>query len=109
MSEYPSVLLARYEAMSVISQHMLEAAKQRDLDRFVALELSRSAIEEELRKKDNFTWPMKESKQKATLIQIIFTANAETKALSASWMADIRRELGSIGVEQKLRKAYQSP
>lgn len=103
-------LLGRYDAMWRITQQMLESAKLGDWDRLVELEHGRSAIVEVLMAQESqASWDAVEQAKKGRLIRGILDADAEIKALTASWMGELREILGSIGTEKKLHKAYETP
>lgn len=103
-----SELLERYGAMLQLSQQMLECASKGDWDSLVELEQARSRVEEELRKNDNAPWPRKEGARKAEVIQSILTIDSEVSTLTKSWMDELRKVLGNIGVGKKMNKAYES-
>ncbi|OWW21299.1 flagellar protein FliT [Noviherbaspirillum denitrificans] len=99
-------LLKRYEAMLQLSRQMLDAAKNAEWEKLVELEQVRSAVEEELKRNDTIRWQPAEAAKKAALIQSILDGDAEIKGLTESWMKELQGDIGSIGTEMKLKKAY---
>lgn len=101
-----SNLLDRYEAMWRLTQHMLTLARQGDWDQLVGIEQTRTAIVDELKREDKLQWQAAEGAKKEILIRAILAADVEIKALTESWMSELQGTLGSIGAQQKLKKAY---
>ena len=101
-----SELLDRYEAMWRLTQDMLAAARQANWDRLVEIEQTRTAIVGELKREDRILWQAEEGSKKEILIRAILAADTEIKALTESWMGELQGALGTIGAQQKLKKAY---
>jgi flagellar protein FliT len=100
-------LFARYEAVGQLSQQILAAAKRGEWDQLIELEQARAPILDEIEQVDTIAWPVEHVLKKEELIRAILAADEECKPLIESRMVQIRETLGSLGVEKKLRKAYE--
>lgn len=103
-------LLGCFEEMQRQSQQMLEFAKHGDWGGLIELERKRAKLLEGLRGREQGDSQGSEfQERKAALIRQILEADGETRALTEAWMRELREILHSIGTEQKLQKAYDSP
>lgn len=103
-------LLERYDAISQITQDMLEAARQGKWDELAGFVQTRTSLTEHLMKQENpDLWGADELNRRNDLIRNVLAADEEIKILTKSWMNDLREQLGSVGTEAKLNKAYETP
>ncbi|RJF98612.1 flagellar protein FliT [Noviherbaspirillum saxi] len=101
--------LERYKDMERLSRDMLNAASQADWDTLVALEQSRTSIEQELKLVDTLSWQGAHGLQKRMLLESILAIDADTRALADSGMKGLQAQLGSIDTGKKLKKTYGLP
>jgi flagellar protein FliT len=102
-------LIKEFEAIWRLTQKMREAANQGEWDQLIELEQTRAALTDALMKQDGEgKWGREEQVQKDELIRKILAADDEIKSLTESWMGELQEMLGSIGIEKKLSKAYES-
>lgn len=100
--------LTLYETMSDLSGLMVEAARDSDWDRLVALEQDVANLRDTL-EWDSATQPTltaEERTRKLDLIQRILANDAEVRTYTEPWMASVRRFLGAGVRERNLRQAY---
>lgn len=100
-------LFERYEAVWQLSQQIAAAAKRGEWDQMIELEQARAPILDELEQGDTIAWPVEYVLKKEKIIRAILAADGEIKPLIESRMAQVRATLGSLGLEKKLRKAYE--
>jgi flagellar protein FliT len=100
-------LFERYEAVRQLSQQLLAAAKRGEWDQLIELEQARAPILEEIQQDDTIAWPLEHVLKKQEIIRAILAADGEIKTLIESRMVEVRETLGSLGVEKKLKKAYE--
>lgn len=103
-------LLERYDAISQITQDMLEAARHGKWDELAGFVQTRASLTEHLMMQESpDLWGAEEQNQRNDLIRSVLAADEEIKILTKSWMNELREQLGSVGTEAKLNKAYETP
>jgi flagellar protein FliT len=103
-------ILQTYDAMSVKSALMVDAAKHSDWDRLIALEQDCSALVATLKQADTDT-PRPDAgyvKRKVALIRKVLADDAEVRRYTEPWMQQLQVYLGSARQEQRLEHAYAS-
>ena len=100
-------IIATYEAILAITGQMLEAARNSDWDRLVALEQECKKRVEEL-SADHAGEPLSRQFQqrKVEIIRRVLAYDAEIRNITAPWLAQLQNILGSAGRERKLYQAY---
>ena len=89
---------------------MLNAARNGDWDALIEGELKRSALVERIRVQNEPPLMNAVEQQKAgEIIRNILAADSEIKTLTEAWKGELKEILGSIGIEKKLSKAYETP
>ena len=84
-----------YQEMSVLSAHMVVAARASDWDNLIALEKSAVALRHSLdRDDDNSRLTPDEVETKRVLIQRILDDDAEVRRHTEPWMERVRQFLG---------------
>ena len=109
MSDYEQILQT-YDAMSVKSALMVDAAKNSDWDRLVALEKDCRAMVATLKKVDTGTSRPDAGyvRRKVALIRKVLADDAEVRRYTEPWMEQLQVLLGSARQEQRLQQAYDS-
>jgi len=104
-----SQIITTYETILAITGQMLEAARNDDWDRLVALEQDCKKLVERLIA-DNTGQPLSSQFQerKAEIIRKVLADDAEIRNITQPWMAQLQNILGSAGRERKLSQAYVS-
>lgn len=102
-------IIQRYEAILTASGEMVTAAKENRWDDLIDMEIARRAqiIEVTAEPATPFTDQALQAR-KETLIRGILEADAQVKALTEAWMAEMSGILNSVQAERKLARAYQS-
>ena len=106
MAAYEQILQT-YDAMSVKSAQRVEAARNNDWDRLVALEKDCSALVATLKQVDKA--PRADAgyvPRKLALIRKVLADDAEIRRHTEPWMARLQSYLGSARREQRLPHAY---
>lgn len=99
-----------YENLWLSTRQMLYAAQKGDWDTLIEGELKRSALVERMMAQEEPSIMSADEQQKAgEIIRDILAADSEIKALTEAWKGELQEILGSIGVEKKLSKAYETP
>lgn len=100
-----------YENMAIISEQMLDAARQADWDLLSALELRSSEYVELLKQKggsedqiDNSDNALRE--RKVALIKKILTDDRDIRNLTEPWMKQLSELIKNTSNERKLVQAY---
>lgn len=100
-------IISIYETVAVITNQMLEAAKNGDWEHLAELE-SRCTSQVEIIKNDDspplLTGMVRERKVK--IIQKILADDREIRNITEPWMAQLSLLMNSSGTERKLSKAY---
>ncbi len=106
MMNSPQVI-AIYETILAITGQMLDAARNDDWDRLVALEKNCKQLIEELIA-ENYGLPLSSQLQqrKAEIIRQVLADDAAIRNITEPWMAQLQNLLGSAGRERKLSQAY---
>jgi len=104
-----SQIITTYETILAITGQMLEAARNDDWDRLVALEQDCKKLVERLIA-DNTGQPLSSQFQerKAEIIRKVLADDAEIRNITQPWMAQLQNILGSASRERKLSQAYVS-
>jgi len=100
-------IIAAYEGILVMTGQMLDAARNDDWDRLVALEQDcRKRVEELIADHTGEPLSSQFQQRKAEIIRKVLADDAEIRNITESWMAQLQDILGSSGREQKLHQAY---
>jgi len=103
-------ILAIYENLWLLTQKMLSAAQNGDWDSLIEGELKRNALVERLMAQtEKVITDTVEQQKTSEIIQHILAADREIKTLTEAWKGELQEILGSIGIEKKLSKAYETP
>ena len=100
-------IITIYETVLAITGQMLDAARNDDWERLVALEKDCKKRVEELIA-ENYGLPLSSQFQqrKAEIIRKVLADDAEIRSITEPWMAQLQSFLGSAGRERKLSEAY---
>lgn len=99
-----------YENLWLLTQQMLNAARNGDWDALIEVEIKRNALVERLMAQNETAITNTVEQQKTgEIIRKVLAADSEIKTLTESWQGELKDILGSIGIEKKLHKAYESP
>jgi flagellar protein FliT len=99
-----------YESLWLLTQQMLNAARNGDWDALIEVEIKRNALIERLMAQNEAAITNTVEQQKTReIIQQVLAADNEIKALTVAWQGELQEILGSIGTEKKLSKAYGTP
>jgi len=100
--------LTLYETMSDLSGLMVEAARESDWDRLVALEQDVADLRHTLECDGDThrTLSAEDRTRKLDLILRILANDAEVRTYTEPWMASVRKFLGAGVRERNLRQAY---
>jgi flagellar protein FliT len=103
-------ILDTYGTIAVKSGQMLDAARNNEWTRLIALEQDCRALTETLRRVDkDATYPDAAYLQrKAELIQKILADDAEIRKFTEPWMNQLAAYLGNARQEYRLRRAYET-
>jgi flagellar protein FliT len=101
-------ILQTYDAMSVKSAQMVNAAQHGNWDELVALEHDCSALVARLKRVDQGspTPDAGHSQRKVALIRKVLADDAEIRRHTQPWMAKLQDYLGSGRQELRLQRAY---
>lgn len=99
--------IAAYESILAFTGQMLDAARNDDWDRLVALEKDCKRLVDELIE-ENHGEPLSSrfQQRKAEIIRKVLADDAEIRSITEPWMAQLQNFLGSAGRERKLSQAY---
>ena len=102
-------IITPYETILAITGQMLDAARNDDWERLVALEKDCKKLVEELIA-ENYGLPLSSQFQqrKAEIIRKVLADDAEIRSITEPWMAQLQSFLGSAGRERRLSRAYVS-
>src|SRR3989337_2311703 len=102
-------IITTYETILAITGQMLEAARNAEGDRLVALEKNcKKLVEELIAENDGLPLSSQFQQRKAEIIRKVLADDAEIRSITEPWMAQLQRFLGSAGRERKLSEAYTS-
>lgn len=100
-------IIAAYEAILAITGQMLEAARNDDWDRLVALEKDcKKLVDELIAGSGSQPLSSQFQRRKAEIIRKVLADDAEIRNITEPWMAQLQHILGSAGQEKRLRQAY---
>lgn len=103
-------MVSGYENLWLLTQQMLEAARNEDWDTLIRLEQQRGALVEAMKGRDDVSaMTVIEQQIAGEVIQRILTADAEIRTGSEAWMGELQEMLGSISTEKKLHRVYETP
>lgn len=99
-----------YENLWLLTQQMLNAARNGDWDVLIEVEINRNALVERLMAQNETAAVMNTVEQHKTgeIIRKVLAADSEIKTLTEAWQGELQEILGSIGTEKKLSKAYET-
>ncbi len=102
-------MITAYEKILAITDRMLEAAKNSDWEKLVALEqdckhLTGQLIEQHSR----YELSDEQQKKKIALIQEILARDAEIRAITEPWMTHLQNLLTNCNYKRKLGKTYRT-
>ncbi|MCC6916207.1 flagellar protein FliT [Nitrosomonas sp.] len=101
-------MIAAYEEILAITDRMLQAAKNSNWDELVALELDCKQLTARLMTQNAREQLSEEQKQKKVgLIHGILERDAEIRAITEPWMAQLQNRLTSSSQQRKLEQTYQ--
>ncbi|WP_350281819.1 flagellar protein FliT [Nitrosomonas sp.] len=102
-------IIATYEAILTITDQMLQAAKNSDWDRLVALEQDCKHLTTWLIEQHTYEQLSDEQKKKkVSLIHEILERDAEIRNITEPWMTQLQNKLTSYGQKRKLGQTYQT-
>jgi flagellar protein FliT len=104
----PHPRLATFEALSALTERMLQSARAGDWDRLVELEQECRRLAETLQAAPQVPLTPQEQQRKAALIRKVLADDAEIRSLAVDWMAELERLLDTHRREQALRRVYAS-
>jgi hypothetical protein len=103
-------IIAVYENMWLLTQQMLKSAQNGDWDALIEAELKRSALVDcVMAQTETASTNTVEQQKTGEIIQHILEADNEIRALAEAWQGELMNILGSIGIEKKLSKTYETP
>lgn len=101
--------LAIYERLSDLSGHMVQAAREGEWDRLLALEQDcRSLFDKMLAGGPVEPAVGAAAHRKAGIIRKILADDAKIRSFTQEWMEELQHLLGANRQEQRLRQAYES-
>lgn len=105
---HPMSALELYETMSDLSGRMVEAARQSDWDRLVALEQDVAHLRDtmDLDRSTATRLTPDERARKVHLIHRILANDAEVRSYTEPWMESVRQFLGAGVAGRNVRRAY---
>jgi len=102
-------IITTYEAILAITDQMLQAAKNSDWDKLVALEQDCKRLTTWLMEQHTYEQLSEEQKKKKiSLIHGILERDAEIRAITEPWMAQLQNKLTSYDHKRKLGQTYQT-
>ncbi len=108
MSEHEHILDI-YGSISTKTGEMLDAARNSDWDRLVALEQDCRALIETLRRSDAGAGAgARFVQRKVALLRKVLADDAEIRKFTEPWMTQLEAYLGNARQEYRLRRAYES-
>ncbi|WP_333844087.1 flagellar protein FliT [Pelomicrobium sp.] len=105
-SSHPSV--AAFEALSALTERMLQSARAGDWDRLVELERECRRLAETLQATPQAPLTPEEQQRKAALIRKVLADDAEIRSLAVDWMAELERLLDTHRRARALQRVYES-
>lgn len=103
-------IFTMYKNLGLLTQQMLDAARNDEWDVLIEAERKREAQVERIAAQDGLlAMTVAEQEKTSETIQNILIADEEIKALTATWMGELQEMLGSIGTEKKLQQTYEVP
>jgi flagellar protein FliT len=102
-------IIATYEAILALTGEMLEAARNDDWERLVALEKDCKQLVDALIAEDK-GGPRDSDflQRKAEIIRKVLADDAQIRNITEPWMAQLQKILGSAGREKRLHQVYGS-
>ena len=108
MSEHEHILDI-YGSISTKTGEMLEAAKNSDWERLVALEHDCRALIEKLKRSDAGAGAgARFLQRKVAFIRKVLADDAEIRKITEPWMTQLEAYLGSARQEHRLQRAYET-
>lgn len=102
-------VITTYEAILAITDQMLQAAKNSDWDKLVALEQECKHLTTWLIEQHTYEQlSEEEKKKKVSLIHGILERDAEIRNITEPWMTQLQDKLTSYGQKRKLGQTYQT-
>lgn len=102
-------ILDIYGSISAKTGEMLDAARNSDWDRLVALEQDCRALIETLRRSDAGGGAgARFVQRKVALLRKVLADDAEIRKFTEPWMTQLEAYLGNARQEYRLRRAYES-
>lgn len=102
-------VITTYEAILAITDQMLQAAKNSDWDKLVALEQECKHLTTWLMEQHTYEQlSEEEKKKKVSLIHGILERDAEIRNITEPWMTQLQDKLTSYGQKRKLGQTYQT-
>ena len=102
-------VITTYEAILAITDQMLQAAKNSDWDKLVALEQECKHLTNWLMEQHTYEQlSEEEKKKKVSLIHGILERDAEIRNITEPWMTQLQDKLTSYGQKRKLGQTYQT-
>jgi flagellar protein FliT len=102
-------ILSIYENVAVITDQMLEAARNGDWEQLIALE-SDCASQVEILKNEDTPAPLPPvaRERKVTIIKKILADDRAIRTITEPWMAELSLLMNSGGTRRKLSQAYDA-
>lgn len=102
-------ILDTYGSISATTGRMVDAAKNQDWDRLIALEQDCRALIETIKTADRGSSPDELYLQrKAALIRKVLADDAQIRKFTEPWINQLEAYLGNARQEYRLQRAYQS-
>jgi len=102
-------MLDTYALISNKTGQMLDAARNSDWDRLVALEQDCRALIDTLRRSDADAGAGADYlRRKVAILRKVLADDAEIRKFTEPWMSQLETYLGSARKEQGLRRAYET-
>jgi flagellar protein FliT len=100
-------IISLYETVAVITNQMLEAARNGDWEQLVVLE-SRCTSHVEIIRNGETPTPLTGAvrERKVKIIQKILADDREIRTITEPWMAQLSAHMNSNNAERKLSRAY---
>ncbi len=103
-------MLAAYQNLWLLTRKMLDAARNGDWDALIESELKRNALVERMMgQNEPSIMNTLEQQKSGEIMRNILAADTEIKTLAEAWKGELQEILGSIDIEKKLNKAYETP
>jgi flagellar protein FliT len=99
-------VVSLYEAIAVITDQMLTAARSSNWKQMVILEKTCAQYIETIKCNEREVASGAIRDRKVKIIQKILADDREIRNITEPWMANLSRQIGNINAKQKLVKAY---